>query len=144
VADAATNKILALAGRSEARDFVDALHLHRSYLSLGALSWAACGKDQGFTPDFLLEQMNRHAAFTQADIERLALAIPLSLPDLKRQRLAALVQAAKLVAALPAEELGCLYLDEQGIPTEPNPSQKEFASLQRHFGRLRGAWPRVS
>jgi hypothetical protein len=30
-ADAATNKMLALAGRSEVRDFVDVLHLHETY-----------------------------------------------------------------------------------------------------------------
>lgn len=54
-ADAATNKVLALAGRSEIRDFVDVLHLHDTYLSLGALVWAASGKDPGFTPEFLLD-----------------------------------------------------------------------------------------
>ena len=47
-ADAAVNKVLALAGRSEIRDFVDVLHLHDTYLSLGALAWAGCGKDPGF------------------------------------------------------------------------------------------------
>ena len=54
-ADAATNKVLALAGRSEVRDFVDVVHLHATYLSLGALAWAACGKDPGYTPQFLLD-----------------------------------------------------------------------------------------
>lgn len=36
--DAATNKILALAGRAEPRDFVDALYLHDNYLTLGTLA----------------------------------------------------------------------------------------------------------
>ena len=62
-ADLATNKVLALAGRSEVRDFVDALYLHESYLSLGGLCWAACGKDQGFTPWSLLEQAKRNVKF---------------------------------------------------------------------------------
>jgi len=31
-ADAATNKLLALAGRDEVRDFVDLMHLHKNYL----------------------------------------------------------------------------------------------------------------
>jgi len=44
-ADAAENKILALAGRQEIRDFVDILHLHDTYLHLGAMAWAACGQD---------------------------------------------------------------------------------------------------
>ena len=49
-ADAAVNKVLALAGRQEVRDFVDVLHLNDTFLQLGALAWAACGKDPGYTP----------------------------------------------------------------------------------------------
>ena len=37
--DAAVNKVLALAGRSEMRDFVDVLHLDDAHLPLGALAW---------------------------------------------------------------------------------------------------------
>ena len=48
--DLAVNKVLALAGRDEPRDVLDTLHLHRRVLALGALCWAACGKDPGFTP----------------------------------------------------------------------------------------------
>ena len=39
-ADLATNKVLALAGRSEVRDFLDTLLIDRTYLSLGAVIWA--------------------------------------------------------------------------------------------------------
>src|SRR5665213_2208391 len=59
--DAATNKVLALAGRGELRDYLDVLHLHRRHLSLGALTWAACGKDIGYTPQFLIEEAQRLA-----------------------------------------------------------------------------------
>ena len=60
--DAATNKVLALAGRGELRDYLDVLQLHRRHLTLGALAWAACGKDIGYTPQFILEDHPvRHA-----------------------------------------------------------------------------------
>ena len=49
-ADAAVNKMLAMAGRVEVRDCVDVLHLDAEYLSLGGLAWAACGKDPGLPP----------------------------------------------------------------------------------------------
>ena len=143
-ADAATNKVLALAGRDEVRDFVDVLHLDETYLSLGALAWAACGKDPGYTPDFLLEQTARHAAYTQADLDRLALREPLDLGTLKRRWLAAMEQARKLVAALPAPEVGCLYLDAEERPATPDPSSDGFRALARHHGSVRGAWPTVS
>lgn len=141
-ADAATNKVLALAGRSEVRDFVDVIHLHETYLSLGALAWAACGKDPGFTPDFLLDQVARHAAYTQADLDRLQLREPLDIVALKRIWLAMLEEARGLVDRLPADEMGCLYLDRAGVPVEPD--APGLPPLIRHRGSVRGAWPVVT
>ena len=143
-ADAAVNKVLALAGRSEMRDFVDVLHLDDHHLPLGALAWAACGKDPGFTPEFLLEHAARHVAYTQDDLDRLALREPLDLRDLKRRWLAALERARTLVAALPSDEVGCLYVGPDRHPVAPNPAADGFRSLIRHRGRVRGAWPSVS
>ncbi len=45
--DAATNKVLAGAGRSVIRDYMDLIYLHEKHLSLGALIWAAAAKDVG-------------------------------------------------------------------------------------------------
>ena len=142
-ADAATNKVLALANRSEIRDFVDVLHLHQTYLTLGALVWAACGKDPGFTPEFLLDQVSRHTAYTQADVDRLQLKAPLDLKLLKRKWLDALREAQKLVESLPTTEIGCFYLDQTQAPVNPDPSADEFPLLLRHCGSVRGAWPTV-
>ena len=143
-ADAAVNKVLALAGRSEIRDFVDVLHLDDSYLPLGALAWAACGKDPGFTPEFLLEHAARHVAYTRRDLDRLSLREPLDLGVLKRRWLAALARARTLVAGLPPDEIGCLYVDSGGRPVAPAPAADSFHSLTRHRGCVRGAWPTVS
>ena len=142
--DAATNKVLALAGRSEIRDFVDVLHLDETHLPLGALAWAACGKDPGFTPEFLLEHAARHVAYTQEDLDRLSLREPLALGDLKRRWLAALERARTLVAELPPHEIGCLYVDTDRRPVAPDPASDGFRSLIRHRGCIRGAWPSVS
>lgn len=143
-ADAAVNKVLALAGRDEVRDFVDVVHLHERYLSLGALAWAACGKDPGFTPEFLLDHASRHAAYTQADLDRLRLREPLSLNTLKQRWLAAMDDARRLLAALPAGDVGCLYLGEDCLPVTPAPESDAFATLARHWGTVHGAWPTVS
>lgn len=143
-ADAAVNKVLALAGRSEIRDFVDVLHLDGTYLSLGAMAWAACGKDPGFTPEFLLEHAARHTAYTQRDLDRLLLREPIDLGTLKQQWLAALARARMLVAGLPSEDAGCLYLDSDQRPSTPDPSSDAFRMLTRHRGCVRGAWPTVS
>ena len=37
--DAATNKVLAFAGRSKVRDLLDVVYLHQRHFSLGALAW---------------------------------------------------------------------------------------------------------
>ena len=143
-ADAATNKILALAGRSEIRDFVDVLHLHETYLSLGALVWAACSKDPGYTPEFLLDQMGRHAAYRQADLNRLSLREPLDLKKLKKRWLAAVDAARAVVTKLPPAEVGCLYLGPDLRPRTPDLNSPDFPRLTRHYGRVRGAWPTLS
>ena len=140
-ADVAVNKVLALAGRQEPRDYVDTLHLHRTYLHLGALVWAACGKDPGYTPTFLLEQAAQHVAYAQADVDRLSLREPLSVTSLKETWVGARDEAHRLVGSLPPEEVGCLYLDAAARPTSPDPSVPEFLQLTRHRGTVRGAWP---
>lgn len=143
-ADLATNKVLALAGRTEIRDFLDILLLDSSYLSLGAIMWAACGKDPGYTPALLLDQTNRHSRFQENDLKSEHLARAVDLKELKRQWLAARERAERLFERLPEVELGCLYLDQDNQPVTPDPDSPTFAELKRHFGSIRGAWPTIS
>jgi hypothetical protein len=143
-ADAAVNKILALAGREEVRDFVDILHLHRTYLAVGTLAWAACGKDPGYSPAFLLDHAGRHVRYSQDDLDRLQLREPLGVADLKRQWLTAVEQAQALIELLPESDLGCLYLTSEGVAVTPDPAGSGFRDLGRHFGSVRGAWPSIA
>jgi hypothetical protein len=143
-ADLATNKVLALAGRSEIRDFLDILLIDQTYLSLGAVIWGACGKDPGFTPALLLDQTNRHSRYQDTDLKGENLAHPVDLGELKRQWLDSRQRAERLFAELPADELGCLYLDSAQTPVTPDPASVEFPGLMRHFGSVRGAWPKIS
>lgn len=57
--DLATNKVLALVGRLEVRDWVDVIHASERIQPLGYLAWAACGKDLGFSPQGILEHASR-------------------------------------------------------------------------------------
>jgi hypothetical protein len=141
--DAATNKVLALAGRGELRDYLDVLELHRHHLSLGALAWAACGKDAGYTPQFILEEAQRMAHYPASLLNSLQLREPVDLVECKKRWLDALRDAHNLFSRLPADEVGCLYLDAQGKPVTPDPASPEFRVLRRHFGSVRGAWPVV-
>ncbi|MDD5141219.1 MAG: hypothetical protein PHY43_13270 [Verrucomicrobiales bacterium] len=142
--DGATNKVLALAGRGELRDYLDVLFLHRNVLSLGALAWAACGKDVGFTPQFLIEEAQRLAHYPAVRLKTLLLREPVDLVECKHQWLAAVAEANALFLKLPPEEIGCLYLDEKDQAVTPDPTAPGFASLRRHFGSVRGAWPAIN
>jgi hypothetical protein len=142
-ADLAVNKALAGAGRLVIRDYIDLIYLHRSYLELGALAWAATGKDPGLSPLLILNELNRHTRYQPEDLAEVRLREPVSLPSLKIEWLEMLRGARDLVSRLPAADVGCLYLDGAGQPVTPDPDADSFAGLTRHFGRLKGSWPRV-
>jgi len=110
-------------------------------LSLGALAWAACGKDAGFTPQFLIEEAQRLAHYPASRLHTLLLRGPLDLVACKRQWLQALAEAKTLFNLLPPEEVGCLYLDAKNQALTPDPASAEFPKLRRHYGSVRGAWP---
>ncbi len=139
-ADLAVNKVLALAGRDEARDILDALHLHGRVLALGPLCWAACGKDPGFTPLSLLELLRRRGRIHAEDLARLDLAAPIDLHQTKRAWLAALDSVEPFVDSRPPEEIGCLYFSATHRAfVDP----REVADAVPHFGRPGGVLPRI-
>jgi len=143
-ADLATNKVLALAGRSEIRDYLDILELDEHYFTLGAMIWAACGKDEGYTPSFMIQNLGRHSRYQESDLRQEKLARPVDLRSLKTRWLAAIESATRLFEILPAEEVGCLYLDHTNTPVTPDPESPDFGKLKRHWGSVRGAWPTMA
>lgn len=142
-ADLAVNKTLAGVGRLVIRDFIDLLDLDSRYLRLGALAWAAPGKDPGLTPLLILNELNRHARYRPEDLAEVRLREPVDLVQLKQAWLRQLAAARELVETLPPEECGCLYIGVDGEPVTPPPGEAARASLLRHFGSLRGSWPRA-
>lgn len=144
--DLAINKVLALAGRDEPRDFVDTLFVHRTILKLAGLNWAAVGKDPGLSPLSLLELLKRHGRYRPEDFSRLQLARPFDLPSAKQEWLAALQRAESFARERPPEECGCIYysvrLDRFVLP-EPMMSLEE-QGLVVHFGEPGGVLPRIT
>jgi hypothetical protein len=108
--DLAINKVLALAGRDEPRDFVDILFVHARVLRVAGLVWAAVGKDPGLTPLSLLDLLKRHGRYRPEEFSRLQLVEPFDLPRAKQEWLEALSEADAFARARPSEEVpGCLY-----------------------------------
>lgn len=143
--DLAINKVLALAGRDEARDFLDTLHLHRTLLPLGALCWAAVGKDPGFTPLSLLELLRRRGRYRPEDFARLHLARVIDLPELKKVWIEALASAEQFIHSRPPAEIGCLYYSfqkAQFIAPQTAAGSDEPVEYALHYGRPGGVLPR--
>lgn len=139
--DLAVNKVLALAGRDEARDFLDVLYLHDEVLPLGALLWAAVGKDPGFTPLSLLELIKRRGRYRAEDFADLRLVAPVDVRELKGRWLGALEGAESFIRARMSAEAGCLYYSpKERTFVLPAPGRPAVP----HFGRPGGVLPRLS
>ena len=140
LADLATNKVLALAGRWEARDFVDTLYLDGSFASLGLLAWAVAGKDPGMTPMLILEQANRFNRLEPEALREVLGAGPLDFVAMKTRWRESVEAARELVMALPPEQVGALYLDGAGRPVDP----RKVREARPHYPSLGGALPRIA
>ena len=142
--DLSINKMLALASRDEARDFVDILFVHTHVLPVGALVWAAVGKDPGFTPLSLLEMLKRRGRNRPEDFARLHLAIPFDMTTAKTQWLGALDDADGFARSAPPEDAGCLYYSVTSRDfVLPGIDDIESKRVVPHFGQLGGVLPQL-
>ena len=140
--DLAVNKVLALAGRDAPRDLLDVIHVHETVLPLGALVWAAAGKDPGFTPRAILDLIRRRGKIRPEDIERLHLATPVDLHDIKQRWLDALSEAERFVSDRPPDEVGCLYYS-MSRETFVGGDVVNTADVRLHYGRPGGVLPTI-
>lgn len=144
--DLSINKVLALAGRDEPRDFVDILFVHQHVLPLAAVCWAAAGKDPGFSPLSLLELLKRRGRYRPDDFARLHFVEPFDVAQAKTLWLAALEEAEAFARARPPEESGCLYYMTVGerfvVPRTAVSLVKQ--GIIPHFGEPGGIVPRVT
>lgn len=142
--DAAVNKVLTLFGQHEFRDYVDVHYLHLRHLHLGALVWAAAGKDPGMTPELIIDWIKRRTYYTPEQVAKVTLNKPVDLVKMKRPWLTMIAEADALVEKLPMKKMGCFYLNAATKPVCLDPDSSDFAGLTRHFGSVKGARPRVA
>ncbi len=138
--DLATNKVLAMAGRLEARDWVDVVACCESLQPLGFLVWTACGKDPGFNPSSLLQQVRRSSRYTQDELDELDFdASPPDAAKLGARWHGFLDEAERIIEQLPFEQVGtCVMVSGGGLCREV---PEDAAGLVFHKGRIGGALP---
>ena len=143
--DLATNKLSALVGRSEPRDWIDVITASKEVQPLAFLASAACGKDPGFSPVSMIEFIARRH-YNQAEIDLKIL--PQGAYDaaaLCRYWHDAIDDAREMVRLIPPESMGKAVLTSDGKLF--NGSGEEFGSelaagrIVFHSGNIGGAWP---
>jgi hypothetical protein len=109
---------------------------------LEAIVWAACGKDQGFSPMLLLEMMRRFARINPRQLETIQ-ARQLDPVALKRDWIMmserADAEITRIADTLPEIPLGVAFVDGEGLPGWIG----RDSTLQIHRPTVRGCWPRV-
>jgi len=146
--DLATNKVLALVGRLEPRDWIDVIECDDRLQPLGYLAWAASGKDPGFTPAGILAAAAQSGRYSAAEIDALDFGdSPPSAAGLSRRWHELLQTANVIVTMLPAEQVGRCVLDDTGRLFRGAPAALHEAAdrgqLRFHAGSIRGALPRL-
>lgn len=147
--DLATNKVLALVGRLEVRDWVDVIASDERVQPLGYLAWAASGKDPGFGPAAIIEAAARGGRYSVDEVAQLDfLGPPPDAAALARAWHRMLGEASQTIAALPPDAVGACVLDDATgglarVGPEDLPSALQAGRLRFHRGRIRGAMPRL-
>ena len=146
--DLATNKVLAMVGRLEVRDWVDAINADRRLQPLGYLLWAACGKDPGYSPGSLLAHARRTTHYSAVEVAQLEFEG--ASPDaraLASDWHGMLDEAAAIIDLLPPEQAGNCVLDAENSLFTSGSGRLPRALAQRrirfHAGSLGGAYPRL-
>ena len=144
--DLATNKVLAMVGRLEVRDWIDIIECHTNIQEFGYLLWGACGKDPGFGPEMILQQAKRSAKYT--DIEISELLFEKKRPTAKE--LSSLWhsmtnEAEQIISTLPQEETGKCITTSTGNLFRGNINELKDAlesnNIIFHAGSIRGTYP---
>jgi hypothetical protein len=146
--DLATNKVLALAGRLEARDWIDVLNCHDYIQPLGYLVWAACGKDPGFSPGSLISAARRGSRYSQVELDELAFAG--TAPDAEKlgKKWHVILQEAVVIChLLPIADLGKCVITKTGDVYRGSPKDLTAALESRdiafHTGTIGGVLPQI-
>ena len=145
--DLATNKLSALVGRTEPRDWIDVITAIRHIQPFVYLLSAACGKDPGFSPSSMLEYVaRRHYAQVEID-EKISPKGVYDAVDLNRFWHEEVNRAREAVLFLPRDNVGTCVLDKDGNPFKGDVSQlsaaMEAGDVVFHEGRICGTWPQI-
>jgi hypothetical protein len=146
--DLVTNKVLALVGRVEVRDWIDVIESSARVQHLGYLAWAACGKDPGYNPALILAEARRSGRYSAAEVGQLA--FDGAGPDAAELavRWGEMVREAEtIIEQLPPEQVGRAVLGRDGAlfcgTVQELEQELAQGAIWFHAGAIRGALPQI-
>ena len=145
--DLVANKLSALVGRTEPRDWIDVITAIKELQPFACLLSAACGKDPGFSPTSMLEYVARRR-YNQVEIDEKI--IPKGMYDageLCRFWHEAVESTRKVLVDFPRAEVGKVVMTKDGKLFKGDDAALRSAlaagELEFHEGTIGGAWPRI-
>ena len=145
--DLAANKLSALVGRTEPRDWIDVITRVKNLQPLAFLLSAACGKDPGFSPTSMLEYIARRR-YTQEEIdEKIIPKGCFATGELCAFWREEVERARKTLEIFPHAEAGKAVMTKTGELFKGGDA--EFSAARAagdiifHEGHLGGVWPRI-
>lgn len=146
--DLVTNKLLALAGRRVPRDWVDMVSCSEEIQPLAYLAWAANGKDQGLSPNFILDMCAR-TTYVQKELDLVVKSVePVNAATLSRKWHEMVDRARTTIRLLPPEEVGKAVLTKDHGFFRGSDDELKLALAKGdiifHEGEIGGAWPMLS
>ena len=139
--DLATNKVLALVGRLEIRDWIDIISCSDKVQHLGYLAYAACAKDPGFSPAMILQEATRSSHYSKEEYKTLKFKNDdyddLSVISQKWKKI--LSEAKDIVNELPFENIeSCVMTKENELYTNLNIN---IDNIKFHKASMYGSYP---
>jgi hypothetical protein len=108
-ADLMINKVLAAAGRSEARDLMDIVELSKT-VPIAAAVLAACGKDIGMTPDLVIDNITMFSRHRQEDFDAVRTTERVDGAAIVKRVRQELADLRLILPSVPATRFGKLFL----------------------------------
>lgn len=145
--DLAANKLSALVGRTEPRDWIDVITAMKELQPLACLLSVACGKDPGFSPTSMLEYVARRH-YNQVEIdEKIIPRGVYNAEELCRFWHDEVDRTRRVLEKFPRSEVGKAVMSKGGGLFKGDNSALEAAlaagELEFHEGTIGGAWPRI-
>ena len=145
--DLATNKLLALVGRTEVRDWIDAISAIQNLQPMAYLLSACCGKDPGFSPLSMLEYVARRR-YNQLEIDMQI--VPKGEYDaatLCRFWHEEVDRAHEILKVFPRDKVGSVVLSKDGVLFKGDAvafiKALDADEIVFHQGHIGGVWPRI-